>query len=116
MAEDANREPSSTGLAPNVAGLMTYLLGFVSGIIFLILEKESPTVRFHAYQSTITFGALFLIDVVGRALPLIGGAIHFAAWVTIFILWIVLMVKAYQGERFKVPIVGDIADEHSAVA
>ncbi len=116
MAEGADREPSSTGLDTNVAGLMTYLLFFVSGIIFLILEKQSPTVRFHAYQSTITFGGLFLIDVVGSVLPLIGGAIHFALGVTSFILWIVLMVKAYQGERFKVPIVGDIADEHSAGA
>ena len=116
MTEGADREPSSTGLDTNVAGLLAYLLGFVTGIIFLILENQNATVRFHAYQSTITFGGLFLIDVVGSALPLIGVAIHFAVGVTSFILWVVLMVKAYQGERFKIPIVGDIADEHGAGA
>ena len=51
-------QPSSTGLDPNLAGLLTYVLGFISGLVFLVLEKQNSYVRFHAYQSTIVFLAL----------------------------------------------------------
>lgn len=106
-------EPSSTGLEANVAGLLSYALGFVTGIVFLVLEKRSSFVRFHAFQSTVTFGGLFLIQLVGGWLPLIGGLLRGAAGLTGLVLWIVLMVKAYQGERWQVPVVGEIAEERS---
>jgi len=103
-------EKTSTGLQPNLAAVFCYLGGFVTGIIFLILEKDSKFVRFHAMQSIITFGAMFVLQVVCMALfffvfliPIIN-----IIWV---ILWIILMLKAYKGEKFKLPMVGDIAEK-----
>ena len=97
-------------MEPKVAGLLCYLLGFITGIIFLVIEKENRFVRFHAMQSIITFGALFVLQVLVTTLifmifllPLIN--------IVCLILWVVLMVKAYQGEMFKLPVVGDIAEK-----
>jgi uncharacterized membrane protein len=101
---------SSTGLDENVAGALTYLLGFMTGIVFLIVEKDNKFVRFHAMQSTITFGALtalyivLMISVVGWVLLLPLGLLE-------LVLWILLMVKAFAGEMFKLPWVGDIAEK-----
>jgi len=63
---------SSTGLDENVAGLLCYLLGFITGILFLVVEKKSRFVKFHAMQSTITFLSLFVISVVLGWIPIIG--------------------------------------------
>ena len=104
---------TSTGLQPNVAGLLCYVLGWITGIIFLLLEKDNQFVRFHAIQSIIVFGALTVIDVVFRFIPIIGWVIAWIVGVIAFILWIVLMVKAYQGQRYKVPVAGNIAEQQS---
>jgi len=63
---------SSTGLDENVAGLLCYFLGFITGIVFLVVEKKSRFVKFHAMQSTITFLSLFVISVVLGWIPIIG--------------------------------------------
>ena len=101
------RGRSSTGLDENVAGLLCYLLGFITGIIFLIVEKESRFVKFHAKQSTITFLGIFVILILFGWVPLIGLLI----WVFSLILWLLLMVKALQGKRYLLPIVGKMAEE-----
>lgn len=109
---------TSMGLEPNVAGLLCYLLGWVTGLIFLLLEKENEFVRFHAMQSIITFGGLTVIYIVLSILgiiPFIG--ILFAILLYIlgllgFVLWIVLMVKAYQGVRYKLPWAGEQAEKY----
>ncbi len=96
-------EKTSTGLAENVAGLLCYVLGWVSGLVFILIEKENKFVRFHAMQSIIVFGVitiLGLIPVIGWIIRLIG-----------VVLWIVLMVKAYQGTMFKLPWAGDLAEK-----
>ncbi len=102
---------SSTGLDSNIAGALCYLLGFITGVIFLILEKDDDSVRFHAYQSTATFGAIFVISACAGFVPLIGWAISLLLAPVSLILWVVLMVKAFQNERFKLPVVGDWAEE-----
>ncbi len=103
---------TSTGLNENVEGLLTYLLGFVTGIIFLIIEKESQFVRFHAMQSTITFAGLWILSMAFvYVIPFIGFMIAWLINVVTFITWIVCMYKAYQGEWFKLPVVGDIAEQ-----
>ncbi len=102
---------SSTGLDVKLASLLCYVLGFVTGIIFLILEKKSHIVRLHAMQSTIVFGGLLLINFVLGFIPIIGAVISMLMGPIIFILWVVLMVKAYQGSWFKLPVVGDIAEK-----
>jgi len=110
---------STTSLEPNVAGLLCYLATWVTGLIFILIEKENKFVRFHAMQSIVTFGAIFVAYIVLMGLgfiPAIGLLFDILSWIMLvlaFVLWIVLMIKAYQGERFKLPIAGDIAEKNS---
>jgi uncharacterized membrane protein len=110
-----------TGLAENVAGSLCYVLGWVTGLIFFLVDKR-PYVRFHAAQSIVVFGALHVIRIILGSIfgfgLFFGG---FGSWsmgvllgelvglITV-ILWILLMVKAYQGERYRVPFAADFAD------
>jgi uncharacterized membrane protein len=112
-SQESSQEVSSTGLDPNLAGLLCYLLGLITGIVFLIIEKENRFVRFHAYQSLAVFGALSVLSLVAGFIPLIGKPISFLLAPVGLILWILLMVKAYQGERYKLPVAGDWAEEQS---
>ena len=115
-----------SGLSENAAACLSYSLWWLTGIIFFLVDRR-PYVRFHAAQSMVTFGGLHLIrSVIGMFFGLgwffghHSGMEHmgsFGLGITLlvligfgsFILWIVCMVKAYQGERFMVPIAGDIA-------
>lgn len=108
------RTKTSTGLDQNVAGLLCYLFGWVTGIIFLILERENKLVRFHAIQSIIVFGFFTVASGVLGWIPIIGDFFSAAIGIVTFIIWIVLMVKAAQGEKYKVLIAGDIADKQSS--
>jgi|SRR6516225_8468730 uncharacterized membrane protein len=105
--------PSTEGLAENVAGLLCYLLGWVTGIIFLLIDKR-PFVKFHAAQSIVVFGGLTVLRI---AFGFLGGLTGFFVWGLFSIigllgvaLWILLMVKAYQHEMFKLPIAAPIAE------
>lgn len=100
-------EKTSTGLQENVASLLCYLLGWVTGIIFLLLEPKNRTVRFHAFQSIIVFGALSIFWVV---FWYVLWWLYWIIQVLALILWIVLMVRAYQGQKWKVPVAGDLAE------
>ena len=104
-------EKTSTGLAENVAGLLCYVLGWVSGIVFLIIESKNKFVRFHAFQSIIVFGIITLINIVFSPIPFVGGFITWIASVIGFILWIVLIVMAAQEKKYKLPWAGDLADK-----
>ena len=104
---------TSTGMQPNVAALLSYLVGFITGIIFYVIEKENKFVRFHAMQSIVTFGFLFVLGFILGVIPIIGWVLMPVLWIVEVILWIVLMVKAYQGEKFTLPIAGDIAEKNS---
>jgi uncharacterized membrane protein len=100
---------SSLNMSENVAALIAYLFGWLSGLIILLLEKESRFVRFHALQSLIFFGAMSLIlGMLGR-IPVIGLVVVLVGGIATFGFWIIGMVKAYQGELYRFPIVGDIA-------
>ena len=111
MANDLGK--TSTGIQPNVAALLSYVLGVITGIIFFIIEKENKFVRFHAMQSIITFGGLFVIQMVFAFIPVIGAIIVPIISIASLILWVILMVKSYQGEKFKLPIIGDIAEKQA---
>ena len=106
-------DASSTGLDPTLAASLAYLLGPITGILFLLVERKSLFVRFHAMQSTITFVGLFVISVASGFVPLIGPVVGFLASVAAFVLWILLMVKAFQGETFMLPVVGEMAEERT---
>ena len=103
----------STGMQPNIAALFRYLLCFITGIIFYIIEKENKFVRFHAMQSIVVSGALFVAYIVLGFIPVIGWLLITIVGIAGFILWIVLIIKAYQGEYYKLPIAGDIAEKNS---
>ena len=104
---------TSTGVQENVAGLLCYLAGWITGLVFILLEQENKFIRFQAMQSIIVFGGLSVLSSIFW-IPIIGWTIAAIAGVAGFILWIVLMVKAYQGEMFKVPWAGDLAEKWSA--
>src|ERR1700683_4474871 len=112
-------EMTSTGMKANVAALLCYVLGWVTGLIFFLIEKENKFVRFHAMQSIILFGALTVFNIVLSMLLSTMGiyySMYFIfqlVWLAALALWIVLMVKAYQGETFKLPVAGDIAEQQT---
>jgi len=103
-------DKSSTGLDENIAGLLCYVLGWVSGIVFLLLERESKFVKFHAVQSIIIFGVLSVVNSVLGWIPVLGLIVGIISGILAFVLWILLMVKASQGERYKVKWAGDYAE------
>ena len=116
----AGGNKTSSGLDQNLAGALAYVLGPVTGIIFLVLEKENRFVRFHAMQSTILgigwiavsivlsllSGALMFIPVVGW---IVGILVSFGLGVIGFLCWLLLMWKAFQGEEWEFPGVGGLA-------
>ena len=106
-------EKTSTGLTENVAGLLCYVLGWISGIVFVLIEPENKFVRFHAIQSIVVFGALTVAGIILGWIPVIGGFFSWALSVLGFILWIVLMVKAYQGTKYKLPWAGNFAEKRA---
>ncbi|MCQ6253428.1 DUF4870 domain-containing protein [Methanocaldococcus sp.] len=100
------------GLDRNIEGALCYLLFWISGLIFLLLEKEDDFVRFHAMQSFITFLSLSIINIIISKIPIIGWIISALINIAIIILWIVGMFKAYNGEKYKFPIFGDLAEKY----
>jgi len=123
---------SSTGLDENVAALLSYIIHFISGLIFFLMEKNSRLVRFHAMQAIILGGlwvvgmfvcmfAWFVIAIIATQLPgllgsllsLVSGLLIFVFFAAVFVGWILGMVKAYQGQYFKLPVIGNFAEKFS---
>ena len=102
---------TDTGIKENVAGLLCYLLTWVTGVIFLIIEPKNKFVRFHAFQSIVVFATLNIALLIFWWIPFLGWVVGFIVWIGGFILWIVLMYKAYQGLKYKLPIAGDMAEK-----
>lgn len=101
-----------------MAGLLCYVLGWLTGLIFFLVDKR-PFVRFHAAQSIVVFGALHAAQIVlGVGFGFIGWAgwgfmwmFHSLLGLAAVVLWILLMIKAFQGQRFRIPIAADVADK-----
>ncbi len=106
-------QKSSTGLPAHIAAILCYLLGWISGLIFYLIEKDSDFVRFHATQSIIVFGALTISSIVIQVLPFLGQLVGALLSLLGLALWIILMVKAALKERYKLPWVGDLAEEYA---
>lgn len=105
-----NKGKSSLGMDENLAGMFSYLLGFITGIIFFILEKESKFVKFHAMQSIILSVVLTILYGILSFIPIIGWMLLLILPLITLILWIVLMLKAYKYEYFKLPFIGDLTE------
>lgn len=102
-------EMTGIGMKARTAGWLSYLFGWVTGLIFFLLERENRFVRFHAVQSILFFGGLSIVQWLLSYLPFfsaIGGALG----VVMFIGWIILMVNAGKGRYYKLPILGDLAE------
>ena len=108
------------GIPENIAGLLCYVLGWVTGLVFFLIDKR-PSVRFHAMQSIIAFGALFVLQMALGFGGFIGGILGFAflgllnglLGLVALVCWILCMVNAFQGKRFKLPVIGDMAENYS---
>jgi len=105
------KNKTALGIDENIEGLLCYILGFITGILFLVLEKENRFVRFHAMQSIATFLPLFVISMVLGFIPIIGWVISPLIGLVGLILWLLLMYKAFKGEKYKLPIAGDFAEQ-----
>ena len=110
MANDIKTK-TALGIDENIEGLLCYVLGWITGIVFLVLEKENKFVRFHAMQSLATFLVLFIILVIIGMIPVVGWVISILISIFMLLLWLFLMYKAFKGERYKLPIVGEFAEK-----
>lgn len=109
---DPDLGSTKSGMEPTVAAALSYVLGFITGIFFFISEKDNAFVRFHALQSTIVFGAWFVIMMILKVIPVLGFILNFFLSIAIFVIWLFMIVKAAQGIAFKLPVVGDIAERN----
>jgi uncharacterized membrane protein len=111
---------SSTGLSPNVAAALSYLLGPITGVLFLVLEKQNRFVRFHAAQSITVGVALIAVSIVLSILSTVLAFIPVLGWIVAillslglglgsFVLWIMLMWRAWQGREWETPVAGSFA-------
>ncbi|HSK64657.1 MAG TPA: DUF4870 domain-containing protein [Pyrinomonadaceae bacterium] len=124
---------SSTGLDENIAALLSYIFGWLSGLIFFLIEKDSRLVRFHAMQSLLLNISIFVIavvlwifwiflffiggaigDIVGTLFGLVGTLLWVVFWIGILVAWILCLVKAFQAQYFKLPVIGNFAEKFSA--
>jgi uncharacterized membrane protein len=124
---------ASAGMASNVAGVLTYLAGFITGIIFLVMDqyKNDKFVRFHAFQSifysVVWIGFMIVWGIITSILvaATYGGG-FFGAWavlihisqlvhLALFVFWLFLMYKAYQNEYYKAPVIGALAAKQASV-
>ncbi|HET7692933.1 MAG TPA: DUF4870 domain-containing protein [Gemmatimonadota bacterium] len=112
---------SSTGLDPKLAGLLCYILGIITGLIFFLIEKSNEVVRFHAAQSILFSGSMivmwivltilqFVILSISLSLGSIFSLLTMLLGLAVFVLWVVLLIKGYSGEKWKLPVIGDIAE------
>ena len=112
MADEPNQSGSGgTGIDPKLAALLCYLLSIVGGIVFYLISKDK-FVRFHAMQSIILGATYVVLSIIVIFLPVI----NWFSWVLplLFLaLSIILMIKSYQGEKYKLPLIGDIAEKNS---
>jgi uncharacterized membrane protein len=106
-----NQEMSLKELTPKVAALLCYVAGWITGIVFLILEQKNIFVRFHALQSIIVFGALTATGTILNHIPILGSGLSITIFVLGFSLWLLLMIKALEGIAFKLPWAGNLAEK-----
>jgi uncharacterized membrane protein len=107
------------GMQPNIEAGLSYVLGWVTGLIFFLMEKQNRFVRFHAMQSILFFGGLTVIQIILSVIgsfPFLGLLTYLlgiALWLIFIVGYIVLLINGFQGKYFKLPIVGDYAERYA---
>ena len=106
--------PTTSGMSSNTAGGVAYLT-IIPAIVFLIIEpyKHDSFVRFHSWQCIILFIASFVLQIVCRFIPVVGWMLSLAISLLVFVAWLVAMINAFQGKRFKLPLIGDLAAQQA---
>jgi uncharacterized membrane protein len=106
--------PAGGGLQDNVAGMLAYVT-IIPAILFLLMEpyNRNKFVRFHSFQNLFFCGALIALNIVLNFIPILGQIASLFVGLGSFIVWILLLVKAYQGQKFKLPIIGDLAEQQA---
>jgi uncharacterized membrane protein len=104
-------ERTSFGLDENTESALAYVLGFITGIFFLLMEDENRTVRFHAMQSTMLFFLLVIVIVIMSVIPFLAPFIPLI-WLTEILLWFLLVIRAYQGQMLRLPVIGTMAESY----
>jgi len=104
---------TTLGIDENIEALLCYVLGWVTGIVFLALERENKFVRFHAAQSLAVFLPLFVAVIILGVIPFVGWFLSLILSILTLLLWLFLMFKAFKGEKYKLPIAGDFAEKQS---
>lgn len=111
---------TGSGLAPNIAAALSYVLGLITGIVFILIEKEDQFVRFHAWQSILLSVALIALSIaisIVAIIPILGWIIAFIFAIVyplvVLVLWVLLIVKAFQGAKWKLPYIGDMAEKYA---
>jgi uncharacterized membrane protein len=113
-------ESTSTGVDPRLASLLCYAAWWMSGIIFLIIERQHRGVRFHAAQSLVLFGGfsalIAALSFLSIAMLMVStGAFQaarvllYAVWIVAVLIWLLLMYRTYNGDTWRVPLAGDLA-------
>ena len=112
---------TTTGLAPNVAGLLCYVAGWITGIVFVVLEKKSSFVKFHAWQSIMTFGVLSVVQIIVGLIGLVSFVLAplilvlaWLVWALMAVLWVILLIQAGTGKMWKLPWVGNWAEKQAS--
>ncbi len=100
-------EDSTGGMKKEMAGALSYVLGPVTGVIFLIISKD-PFVKFHAMQSIVVFLGLFILQWILGFTVILAFFIPIV-WLAEFVLWLLLIYKAWQGQEWEVPFFGKLA-------
>ena len=123
---------SSTGLDENVAALLAYIATWVSGLVFFLIEKDSRFVKFHAMQAILLgasatiigivlwfvwfFGLIIsasISEVLGGLVSIVLGLLLFVFSIGVLIAIVMCLIKAYQKEYFKLPVIGNFAEKFS---
>ena len=123
---------SSTGLDENVAALLSYVFGWISGLIFFLMEKDSRLVRFHGMQSILLNVSALVVgivlwvawvvvaivlamvsDVLASLVSIVFGLLIFVFYIGILVAWVMCLIKAYQKQYFKLPVLGNFAEKFS---
>jgi uncharacterized membrane protein len=113
MADMKDLGKTTVGMDANLAAALSYVFGWVSGLIFFLLEKENKFLRFHAMQS-ILFAAAWTIILIVLGITVVGAFLIPIVGLIFFVVWIVLIVKSFSGEQFKLPAIGDMAEKYSS--